>query len=139
MILVDKEIKLRVQKDNLISGFNEKNLQAASYDVSVSNKLVKFKDTFRRISFSSKSDIDDIYEEVDISLGYDLRPNEYILVTLNEYITMPKDLCAHIRPRTSFIRLGLILSHQHLNPTYEGKLSLGLYNASPFVFELTLI
>lgn len=96
----------------------------------------KFKDEFKKISLYDKNEIEDCVEEVSIEYGYDLRPNEYILVQLNEYINMPDDLTAHIRPRTTFTKIGLILSSQHINPSYDGQLQLGLYNSTPYVIEL---
>ena len=136
MILTDKEIRRRVEQDNLIEGFIEENLQSASYDITIGNKIQRFKNEFKRISLNDKKSIDEAYEEVDICYGYDLRPNEFVLVQLREKFNMPTDLTSHIRPRTSFIRLGLMLSAQHLNPTYQGFLHLGLHNASPYVIEL---
>lgn len=149
MILVDNQIQDRVENfikyENvycegakvLIENFKTENLQSASYDLTITNKIRKFKDDFKRIKLSDKDDIDNSFEEKDISLGYNLRSGEYILVQVNEYINMPNDLTAHIRPRTTFTRLGLIISCQHMNPSYSGKLHLGLYNATPFVVEIT--
>lgn len=149
MILVDNQLKDRIENYNkyknvysdrevkpLIEKFIEKNLQSASYDITMTNMIRKFKDEFRKVKLNDKSSIDDCFEEVDITYGYDLRPKEYILIQLNEYINMPDDLIAHIRPRTTFTKMGLILSHQHINPSYDGQLQLGLYNSTPYVIEL---
>ncbi|NFC86235.1 dCTP deaminase [Clostridium botulinum] len=149
MILVDNQINDRVKnyikyKDvyserevkPLIEGFIEANLQSASYDITMTNKIRKFKNEFRKVELNDKKGINDCFKEVDITYGYDLRPNEYILIQLNEYINMPDDLIAHIRPRTTFTKMGLILSYQHINPSYDGQLQLGLYNATPYVIEL---
>jgi dCTP deaminase len=150
MILVDNQIRDRVNNYEeykevysgrnvkpLIENFDESNLQSASYDISITSKIRKFKDSFKRIRLDDKDGIDDSFEEIDILLGYDLRPREYILIQLNEIINMPNDLIAHVRPRTTFTKLGLILSCQHLNPSYNGQLQLGLFNATPFVVEIT--
>ena len=80
--------------------------------------------------------IDSIYEEIYISNGYILKPNEYILVYVNERINLPTNIIAHIRPRTRFTRLGLLLSPQHCNQTYSGNLKLGLYNATPYEIKI---
>ena len=52
-------------------------------------------------------------------------PNEYILVKTKEKFNFSCVLTGHIRPRTTFSRLGLILSDQHINPTFSGHLYLG--------------
>lgn len=150
MIIVDVEIRDRIINYNnyknvydsreakpIIENFKEENLQSASYDITITNKIRKFKDTFKRIRLNDKKEIEDSFEEVDISYGYDLRPNEYIMIQLNEFLNMPDDLAAHIRPRTTFNKLGLVLSSQHINPSYNGQLQLGIYNTTPFVIELT--
>ena len=73
---------------------------------------------------------------MNIVNGYDLRPHKYVLIELNEKINMPNNLCAFIRPRTTLTKLGLQITSQFVNPTYQGRLRIGLYNASPFIFEL---
>lgn len=144
MILIDSQIKDRIdnhikyekvyigrESKPLIENFKEKNLQAVAYDVTMTDRIKKFKNEFRTIDLTIKDDVELSMEEDIIQEFYILKPNEYILVQLNEYINMPDDLVAHIRPRTSFTRLGLIVSFQHINPSYEGKLQIGLLNANP--------
>lgn len=46
-------------------------------------------------------------------------------------------MAAHIRPRTKFSRLGLMVSEQYCNPGYSGILQLGILNASPNAIILT--
>lgn len=136
MILSDKEIRNHVKDGNLIGNFKEEKLQAASYDLTIGFEVQKFKKISGRISLKSKESVDSVCENVDIRFGYDLQPNEYILIRVNEKINMPNNLVAHIRPRTTLIKLGLVLSHQHLNPTFSGYLHLGLFNASPNIIEI---
>ncbi len=143
MILTDKEIRDRVincfdynENYPLIENFNEDSLQSVSYDLSITNKIYVLKEPAQHLALNDQETIDKIYKEVDITSGYTLKPSEYILVTLYEIINMPKDLIAHIRPRTTFVRLGLLLHFQHLNPTYRGRLRLGLYNAAPYSIEI---
>jgi len=128
--------KFNVESVPLIEPFNEKQLEGCAYDVKITNKITRFKNEFKKISLESKSEISACYEEIDITMGYDLRPGEYILVKLQEVINMPNDLAAHIRPRTSLNKIGIILSSQNINPSYCGALSLGVYNASPYVVEI---
>ena len=68
--------------------------------------------------------------------GYVLSPKEYVLVSLNENIALPESITAHIRPRTRFTRLGLLVSDQHCNSTYEGNLKLGLFNATDYAIKI---
>lgn len=143
MILTDIEIRDMVKNfkkynlnNPLISDFNEKNLQSSSYDISITNKINIYKKNIKSVNLLEQNLIDSIYEEIDISEGYKMTPGEYILVTLKETINLPTNICAHIRPRTKFTRLGLILSAQHCNQTYSGVLQLGLYNATPYNIDI---
>lgn len=149
MILVDNKIKDRVNNFSkyqkvyckeakpLIENFKLKNLQSASYDITITNKIRVFNNDYRKIKLSNEDDVKNASVEKDILSGYDLKPNEYILVQVNESINMPNDLTAHIRPRTTFTRIGLILTAQHFNPSYCGNVQLGLYNATNSIIEIT--
>ena len=141
MILSDKDIlALCTQPEHsLISPFNETCLQGASYDVSMSDVIHVFKDDVRTISLTDQNAIDSLYKEVIItdSTPFILKPMEYILVTLKEAIYIPSNMIAHIRPRTKFTRLGIIVSDQHCNPGYQGTLQIGLQNVSPNSIALT--
>lgn len=89
------------------------------------------------MNLHNQEDIDNIYEELDLSVsGYILSPKEYILVSIKEKVNLPDNLTAHIRPRTRFTRLGLIVSDQHCNSTYSGKLRIGLFNATDYAIRI---
>ncbi len=58
------------------------------------------------------------------------------MVLNGEKINMPNDLCGHIRPRTSFSRLGICINQQHINAGYQGVLSILVSNFSPNSYEI---
>ncbi|MDO4589293.1 MAG: dCTP deaminase [Fusobacterium sp.] len=120
----------------MIEKFNKDNLQSVSYDVTIGNKIRRFKNEMETISLASKNDIDDLYEEVNIEYGYKMRPGEFILARLNEKVNMPNDIAGHIRPRTTFNKLGIIITSQHINPSYSGNLQIGIRNCTPNVVIL---
>ena len=134
MILSDKEIKKYIQNTTtpMIEPFLEDHLQAASYDISMSGNISVLKRIGRVIDPSSKRDLDDMYEKTKIGVdGYLLSPGEYLLAELVEKVKIPQNLVAHIRPRTRFTRAGVLIADQHCNPTYEGRLYIGLHNVGP--------
>lgn len=133
MILSDIDIRKYIGEGTaLIKPFCEDRLQGASYDLSMSNRITAFKKQVRTIDLSEQSAINNAYEHIKLTNeGYALNPGEYILVSVEEELTIPVNMVAHIRPRTRFSRLGIVLSAQHCNPGYSGVLQLGLYNASP--------
>ena len=139
MVLTDKQIRnytvdyKREKLDlRLIENFKEENLQSESYDVTIGNHIAVFKKETKCIDLYEQEVIDSLYTRINISQtgGYILAPNEYILVSLQERINLPNFLTAHIRPRTKYTRLGLLVSDQHCNSTYSGNLQIGLHNVS---------
>lgn len=89
------------------------------------------------LDISQQKDIDSIYQTVDISeQGYTVSPKEYILIALYERINLPNNLTAHLRPKTRYTRLGLIVGDQHCNSTYEGHLRIGLFNATNYPIKI---
>lgn len=137
MILNGNDIKKLIEEENLIENYKNLNICSASMDLSISNKILKIKKTFKQIDLSDPSLADNMYEEVDITNSYSLKPKECIFVILNEKINMPKNIIGHIRPRTSLSRLGLYINFQHINAGYSGTLNIELYNMSPNTYKIT--
>lgn len=125
-----KEVYAPKQCKPLIENFKEDNLQSVSYDVSISNFILEAKECTDIVNINNQYETDKLFEEKDITNGYNLLPNEYIIVRLNEKINMPDDLSGHLRARTSLNKIGLIITNQHINPSYNGNLQFGLMNMS---------
>lgn len=140
MILTDKEIrKLCDTSDEncLINPFSEDALQSESYDLSIGTDIEIMNKRVKCIELDDQGALDEMYQKKKLGKeGYILSPKEYVLVSLKEEIRLPDNITAHIRPRTRFTRLGLIVSAQHCNSTYHGKLHLGLYNATDYAIRL---
>lgn len=140
MILTDKEIRKLCDASNkncMIRPFSEEALQSESYDLTVGNNIEVMNKRVKCIELDDQDAIDEMYQKKELGEeGYILSPKEYILVSVKEEILLPENITAHIRPRTRFTRLGLIISAQHCNSTYHGKLHLGLYNATDYAIRL---
>lgn len=133
MILTDKSIRKFAKEKSMIVPFAEKNLQSESYDVTIGREIIIMKKEIRCLDISDQSMIDDIYEKVDIEKeGFVISPKQYVLVSLGETIRMPSNITAHLRAKTTYTRLGLIVSDQHCNSTYSGHLRIGLFNATDY-------
>lgn len=139
MVLVDKEIRESCQdkKKPLITPFYEAQLQAASYDVTLSGQITSFKKNIQTIDLKENYAPDSVYDVTTAEEGYLLQPGEYVLAELQETLALPADMIAHIRPRTRFTRLGLLVAGQHCNPAYAGVLRIGVFNASPNAVKLS--
>lgn len=137
MILSDKKIRDLVKKTTLIAPFSEDRLQSESYDVTIGGKVTVMKKEIHCLDIADQSSIDNIYDEIDISPdGFVISPKQYILVSLGEKINMPDNITAHLRAKTSYTRLGLLVSDQHCNSTYSGNLRIGLYNATEYPVKI---
>ncbi len=136
MILSSETLKKLIKEQQLIKNANEENIHSSSYDVTNTNYILKFVENKEPISLIDRKTLENIYEQVDIQNGYDFKPNECLLIPLKEEFNIPNNLCAHIRGRTSFNRLGLLTSIQHLNPGYQGKLNLTIKNCSPNTYTI---
>lgn len=131
MVLNDKSIRKLVNEKELISPFEEKKLQSESYDLTLGNRISVLNKIPRFIDLRTETDCEKLYKTLELTEeGYPLSPNEYVLVMLKERINLPENITAHIRPRTRFTRLGLIVSNQHCNSTYSGVLHVGIFNAT---------
>lgn len=137
MILTDKKIRELAMNNQLVAPFKEEKLQSESYDVTLGDTITVFKKEVRCLDIAEQSTIDTIYEDVNIiDNGYVLSPKEYIMVALEEKISLPENVSAHIRPKTRYTRLGLIVSDQHCNSTYSGHLRIGLFNATDYPIKI---
>lgn len=137
MILNGNDIKKLVEEKDLINPFNVDNVNSGSYDISVSSTILKIKKSFKVIDLNNSEQISKMYEEVDIKNGYCLKPNETILCALNEKISLPENIVAHIRPRTSLSRLGLYINLQHAQAGYSGVLNIAMHNMSCNSYRIT--
>ena len=137
MVISDKRIRELALNNNMINPFIEDNLQSESYDVTIGNIVTVMKKEIYCLDIARQSDIDYIYKDVEINEdGFLIDPKQYVCITLGENISLPQEITAHLRPKTSFTRLGLLVSGQHINSTYVGKLKVGLFNATDYPIRI---
>ncbi len=67
-----------------------------------------------------------------------IKPGEYYLVQTYEEINTPLDLMPLVHARTSLFRAGLLLLNSKTDPGYQGQLTMGLTNLSPFPVKLQM-
>ena len=137
MVLTDKQIRELVKKEELIVPFNESNLQSESYDVTIGTEITELSKEIHCIDISKQETVDNIYINIDISEnGYIISPKQYLLVSLRETLKVPDDITVHLRPKTRYTRLGLLVTDQHCNSTYSGHLRIGLFNATEYPIHI---
>lgn len=136
MILATSELR-KFQRNNMENLLEEEfTLKGASIDLRINNTIKVLK--------KNNIDIDllddnvehlienELYEEKELAnKDYWLEPNQYIYGSTYEKITIPKDKCAILLPRSTFARMGLILPlSQYANPGYSGHLPIIIFNSS---------
>lgn len=111
MLLSDNEIIKLVQSPRpLIAPFNEKHLQSASYDVTLGDGIQEIVAMSGVVNLLDQRTVESVYDSVDISNGYILKPGQFVLCKIAERIELPDNIAAHIMPRTRFTRFGLLVS-----------------------------
>ena len=108
-MLVDSEIKSRIQQDKLLENCETSNIFNIGYDLVCE-------------SFSNQPG--------SRSLSYSLLPGECVFVKSKETLNMPTDLCARINLRNSRIRQGLSLDAPVYQPGHETRVFFRLRNVS---------
>jgi len=138
-VLSDCEIRNLVHEKGLIDPFDENKLQAVSYDISAGDVVRVYQRLNQEIDLENRQQMQAATSETMISKKrqYHIKPGEYVLVKTRERFQIPENLTAHVRPRTTFSRIGLLLSDQHMNPSFRGYLFLGLLNATPNIINIS--
>lgn len=122
-----------------ITALNAYNIRGSSVDLSLNDRAYIKKDD--RLIDLFIEDIDqvclDMYKEIDLACGYELKPREYMYSSSVEKVSIPVDMCGIVLPRSSFSRLGLILPiSSYANPGYSGNLPIVIYNASNSIIKI---
>ena len=117
MILSDRDIVDAINRGlYLVNPFNPEHLQPASVDLHLDEELKTLHD--KTINISNKA--------------YRLKPQEFILASTQESVSIPLDLVGHIDGRSSVARLGLMvhITAGFIDSGYNGNITLELYNCS---------
>ncbi|OYT46217.1 MAG: dCTP deaminase [Thermoplasmata archaeon] len=113
-ILTDQDIVHRLEKGTMkIDPFRERNLTPNGYDLTV--KEVYFRAPEGKVTIGS---------------AY-LEPGEWCLVSTEEYLEVPHDLCATLWMRSSFVRMGLIAGFGLVDAGFKGTLTFSVSNPGP--------
>ena len=118
MILVDKDIKTRIQeRKELIDpkDYKESNLNGVSYDLT----------------------IDVIYDKDEQSHSiYELKPGETVFVKTEERLIIPHDILGRIAEKHSRMRQGLVVAEPYYQPGHNTYAFLRVENISENIIKL---
>lgn len=134
MILSDRDIRRALKSGDIsISGYEEKNLQPASYDLHLDKHFLIF-DTKKNAVIDPKKPVDGMMKEVVISEEepFVLHPGEFALGLIMEETGVGSDYVGRLEGKSSVGRLGVLIhvTAGFLDPGNKLKMTLELHNTS---------
>ena len=134
MILSDVTLQeMIVQGILVVDPISNGSIQPASIDCHLGKHYLVIEDKqMGVITFDSEISYREIEDESII-----IPPHSFLLATTEEYIKLPNDVTAFVEGRSSIGRLGLFIQNAGwVDPGFEGKITLELYNANALPIKL---
>jgi dCTP deaminase len=149
LVLSDRDIEREIEARNIIvePPAQSTDIQPSSLDVHLGHQILRVKKThpaLHQVIDISHPDIGTIFKEIytteNISEedGYELKPGEFILSTVQERITLCSKISASIEGTSTLARFGLTVhsTAPTVHATYLGNLTLELCNHGKLPFIL---
>lgn len=134
MILSDGGLQKLIDAGELVvDPITSESIQPASIDCRLGDHfLVADQQGTQMISMSQEI----AYKEV-VADKIIIEPHSFLLATTMEYIKLPNDMVSFVEGRSSIGRMGLFIQNAGwVDPGFEGKITLELYNANSLPIEL---
>lgn len=134
MILSDKTLKAMLANGSLVvDPITEESIQPASIDCRLGDHYLLIEDTHMDIL---TLDTEIKYREIEAD-SITIPPHTFLLATIAEYVKLPNDLTAFVEGRSSIGRIGLFIQNAGwVDPGFEGRITLELYNANSLPIKL---
>jgi dCTP deaminase len=134
MILSDKTLRKMLDEGSLvIDPITDESIQPASIDCRLGDHYLLIEDTHMDI-LTLDSEIK--YREIQGD-SITIPPHSFLLATIAEYVKLPDDLTAFVEGRSSIGRIGLFIQNAGwVDPGFEGRITLELYNANSLPIKL---
>lgn len=132
MIFSDGDIRKAIGDGRIgIDPFRDDLVQPASIDVTLGNRFIEFKTSGTTIDPLEGVPAEDYH-------GYDadvmvLWPQQFVLASTVERITLPSDITARVEGKSSLARLGLLVhvTAGFIDPGFSGEITLEIVNLAP--------
>ncbi|MFC1599942.1 dCTP deaminase [Patescibacteria group bacterium] len=134
MILSDKTLRAMLADGSLVvDPITDESIQPASIDCRLGDHYLMLDDT-RMDILTLDSEIQ--YREIEGD-SITIPPHTFMLATIAEYVKLPNDLTAFVEGRSSIGRIGLFIQNAGwVDPGFEGRITLELYNANSLPIKL---
>lgn len=142
MILSDTTIKKYLKEGRIkIDGIKDIQIQPASIDLTLGNEFlfhkIVYPDSIQNFIDVSSDSLYKIEYEKEIGDEYYIYPRSFILATTNECVSIDKGIAAWVEGRSSIGRIGLFIHNAGwIDPGWNGKITLELFNASSCIIKL---
>lgn len=129
MVLSDIDLKRAlVGKHLVIKGLRKQSIQSASIDLHLGGDFIEFSTKKAVDIFDAESG----YTKITTMDEYRIPSRAFVLATTDEYVELSGELTAFIEGRSSIGRKGLFIHNAgYIDPGFEGRITLELFNASP--------
>jgi len=133
VVLSDRTIKEEISRGRIvIEPLNPDCIQPASVDVRLDRKLLTFKKPQTPFYIDIRQNLDDLNEVVELNDidPFFLHPNEFVLISTLESITLPDDIVGRLEGKSSLARIGLLIHSTagYVDPGWRGHLTIRLSN-----------
>lgn len=128
-MLSDRDIYAEVAYNKIkINPFNEENVQPASYDVCLADRVYIFARDHNKVI--DPFVVEPLGYTETLTERYKLDPGKFILASTVETVELPDNVSGRIEGKSSLARLGLIVhvTAGFIDPGFEGQITLELYN-----------
>lgn len=135
MILSDFDIIHSLRMNWIgIKPFTDSQIQPASYDVRLGNKLRVFSNHNHKTIIDPEKDQSDLMDLIEISIDnpFQLNPGDFVLGATKEYFIIPNNVAARLEGKSSLGRFGLVIHSTAgwFDPGFKGTGTLELGNIS---------
>ncbi len=140
VLLSDRDIRAEINAERIrLDPYDEAMIQPASIDVRI-DKYFRLFDNHRYPFIDPAADQPDLTRLIEVERGesFVLHPNEFVLASTYESVSLPDDVSARLEGKSSLGRLGL-LTHStagFIDPGFSGHVTLELSNMATLPITL---
>ena len=143
MLLGIDEIHKRIHEGKLLENLSERELtnpEGAGIDLRLGKVFRLSGKGFLGVTERDTPNSELVAEYVEGKTNsFELAPGEYVLTETVETFSMPSDLLAILKPRTTLQRSGIIARMSVVDPGYNGAVHPSLYNAGKETITIEMV
>jgi dCTP deaminase len=130
-LILDKQSVLKYigEKKLRIEPLSTELLQNVGIDLRISERILRLKSEKKELDTYRATNLDQYYR-AQTGRSFVIKAGENILASTIERIILPTDLVGFVHLKSTYARLGLLLSTGVVSPGFEGKLTFEMHGGS---------